>query len=319
MAHFRPINRDTGFLMPPSVDEWLPEKHLARFVVEVIAGLDLRAMIGSYRGCGEAQSAAQMAAFRDGGADARTLLKSFGALVLMAHPGDEGTKEWLIDTIKLLFGEGAHWSADEIQQQAYRSCLRITRERAKSHGDPDLSGPLLMPTPEPFSQELPTPPPPSAPPSQPSQPNPTKNAAPDSRELNNTLERLRAMQRQTQAPTARANPAPGSSSGGPSGTLSANQRGAIVDKVRECWPKDSDALDLEKMQGMLVVTVDGEGVARQAVIAPEESGRMGDPRFRAFAERAIRAVLNPRCASLPLPHTLISGARTTFKFRFSPP
>jgi transposase len=54
MAHFRPINRDTGFLMPPSVDEWLPEKHLARFVVEVIAGLDLRAMIGSYRGCGEA-------------------------------------------------------------------------------------------------------------------------------------------------------------------------------------------------------------------------------------------------------------------------
>jgi transposase len=54
MANFRPINRDTGFLMPPSVDEWLPEKHLARFVVDVIAGLDLRAMLGSYRGSGEA-------------------------------------------------------------------------------------------------------------------------------------------------------------------------------------------------------------------------------------------------------------------------
>ena len=40
--------------MPPSVDEWLPEKHLARFVVEVIASLDLRAMTGSYRGSGEA-------------------------------------------------------------------------------------------------------------------------------------------------------------------------------------------------------------------------------------------------------------------------
>src|SRR5215210_2687043 len=40
--------------MPPSVDEWLPERHLARFVVEVVEGLDLRAMIGSYRGCGEA-------------------------------------------------------------------------------------------------------------------------------------------------------------------------------------------------------------------------------------------------------------------------
>jgi transposase len=54
MKNFRPVDRDTGFLMPPSVDEWLPEKHLARFVVEVIAGLDLRAMLGSYRGSGEA-------------------------------------------------------------------------------------------------------------------------------------------------------------------------------------------------------------------------------------------------------------------------
>src|SRR5665648_192507 len=54
MSNFRLIDRDTGFLMPPSVDEWLPQRHLARFVVEVIAGLDLRAMTGSYRGCGEA-------------------------------------------------------------------------------------------------------------------------------------------------------------------------------------------------------------------------------------------------------------------------
>jgi transposase len=54
MSNFRPIDRDTGFLMPPLVDEWLPERHLARFVVEVIASLDLRAMTGSYRGSGEA-------------------------------------------------------------------------------------------------------------------------------------------------------------------------------------------------------------------------------------------------------------------------
>src|SRR3979409_1313259 len=54
MSHFRPINRDIAFLMPPSVDEWLPQRHLARFVVEVVEGLDLRAMTGSYRGSGEA-------------------------------------------------------------------------------------------------------------------------------------------------------------------------------------------------------------------------------------------------------------------------
>ena len=52
MSNFRPIQ--TGFLLPPSVDEWLPEKHLARFVVEVIDGLDLRVMRGSYRGSGSA-------------------------------------------------------------------------------------------------------------------------------------------------------------------------------------------------------------------------------------------------------------------------
>jgi transposase len=54
MSNFRPVDRDTGFLMPPSVDEWLPERHLARFVVEVISGLDLRAMTGDYRGSDEA-------------------------------------------------------------------------------------------------------------------------------------------------------------------------------------------------------------------------------------------------------------------------
>jgi transposase len=54
MSNFRPIDRQTGFLLPPSVDEWLPEKHLARFVVEVIDGLDLRGMRGSYRGSGSA-------------------------------------------------------------------------------------------------------------------------------------------------------------------------------------------------------------------------------------------------------------------------
>ncbi len=54
MSNFRDVDRQTAFLLPPSVDEWLPEKHLARFVVEVIETLDLRAMSGSYRGSGSA-------------------------------------------------------------------------------------------------------------------------------------------------------------------------------------------------------------------------------------------------------------------------
>src|SRR6266853_1269818 len=54
MSHFRAVDRETGFLLPASIDDWLPEKHLARFVVEVVDGLDLSAMIRSYRGSGSA-------------------------------------------------------------------------------------------------------------------------------------------------------------------------------------------------------------------------------------------------------------------------
>jgi hypothetical protein len=46
MSNFRPIDRQTSFLLPPSVDDWLPGQHLARFVVEVIDGLDVPAMTG---------------------------------------------------------------------------------------------------------------------------------------------------------------------------------------------------------------------------------------------------------------------------------
>ena len=45
MSNFRPVDRETGFLLPPSVEEWLPERHLARFVVEVIEQLDLSAFV----------------------------------------------------------------------------------------------------------------------------------------------------------------------------------------------------------------------------------------------------------------------------------
>ncbi len=54
MGNFRQVDRATGFLLPPSVDEWLPERHLARFVVEVIEQLDLSALVGAYRGAGSA-------------------------------------------------------------------------------------------------------------------------------------------------------------------------------------------------------------------------------------------------------------------------
>ena len=54
MNHFRQCDRDTAFLLPPSVDEWLPEDHLARFVVDIVDQLDLSGLTRQYRGAGSA-------------------------------------------------------------------------------------------------------------------------------------------------------------------------------------------------------------------------------------------------------------------------
>lgn len=54
MSHFRTCDRDTPYLLPPSVEDWLPEEHLARFVVEVVEQLDLSPMARAYRGSGSA-------------------------------------------------------------------------------------------------------------------------------------------------------------------------------------------------------------------------------------------------------------------------
>jgi hypothetical protein len=101
--------------------------------------------------------------------------------------------------------------------------------------------------------------------------------------------------------------------------LSANQRGAIGDHVRECWTTDrtSNALNTGNERVLLTVITDARGIARIAEVAGDDVARVSDPRFRAFAERASRAVLDPRCANLPLPASMM-GRINTLTFRFSP-
>lgn len=54
MGRFVPVDRHTQYLLPPSVEQWLPEDHLARFVVEVLEQIDLGALERVYRGRGSA-------------------------------------------------------------------------------------------------------------------------------------------------------------------------------------------------------------------------------------------------------------------------
>ncbi|WP_407066732.1 IS1182 family transposase [Ferrovum sp.] len=52
MTHFIDPDRKTSYLLPPSMEDWLPEGHLARFVVEVIEQLDLSRLVKQYAGRG---------------------------------------------------------------------------------------------------------------------------------------------------------------------------------------------------------------------------------------------------------------------------
>lgn len=54
MSRFIQVSRQQQYLLPPSIDEWLPENHLARFIAEVIDQLDLSQLTRRYAGRGSA-------------------------------------------------------------------------------------------------------------------------------------------------------------------------------------------------------------------------------------------------------------------------
>jgi len=51
-VEFIPIDRDTPYLFPPCVQDYLPDDHLARFVVEIVDQLDLSHLSAVYSGRG---------------------------------------------------------------------------------------------------------------------------------------------------------------------------------------------------------------------------------------------------------------------------
>ena len=53
---FRPYSPDQELLLPPSLNEWLPEGHLAYFISDVVEELDLSAFYARYEGSGRRNS-----------------------------------------------------------------------------------------------------------------------------------------------------------------------------------------------------------------------------------------------------------------------
>jgi transposase len=50
-------DREQSFLLPPSLDEWLPGDHFARFVIAAVEAMDLSAFYGEYRADGHGRPA----------------------------------------------------------------------------------------------------------------------------------------------------------------------------------------------------------------------------------------------------------------------
>lgn len=53
MKSFKSSNRNQPFLLPPSIQDWLPKEHLARFIVEIVEQLDLSKIESQYSGKGK--------------------------------------------------------------------------------------------------------------------------------------------------------------------------------------------------------------------------------------------------------------------------
>ena len=49
---FQTVDRATSYILPQSIEDWLPDDHLARFVVEIVGKLDLGPLRASYAGRG---------------------------------------------------------------------------------------------------------------------------------------------------------------------------------------------------------------------------------------------------------------------------
>ncbi len=205
---------------------------------------------------------------------------------------------------------------------------------------PPVQTPSVAPTPPPpppqppqkststvVQPKLPLPPvpqPPAPAQSPTHQQNVTKNPAPLSQSVLNTLMKLQALQKQQAPPTAHYNPDQGGApNGGGSNQSTANsrltggERGAIGAYVRRCWNYDAGAPGLSSFSVPLLVTTDASGTVREAQVAPQAMGQMSDPVYAAFANRAVDAVMNYQCASLPLPPFML-GHNQTFIFSFSP-
>jgi len=94
--------------------------------------------------------------------------------------------------------------------------------------------------------------------------------------------------------------------------VTASEIEGVRSKIRPCWLSPGGARDAPIITLTVQMNQDGTPVTA----AVQDTGRYhNDPVFRAAADAAHRAVMNPRCQPWPLPSDRYTGWRTiTFNF-----
>jgi outer membrane biosynthesis protein TonB len=82
--------------------------------------------------------------------------------------------------------------------------------------------------------------------------------------------------------------------------LTASQKDLIIERIERCWDVPAGARDAKDLDIEIKAVVNPDGTVHDAAIV--DTGRYAaDPFFRAAADSAKRAVLNPQCSPLPVP------------------
>jgi outer membrane biosynthesis protein TonB len=148
---------------------------------------------------------------------------------------------------------------------------------------------------------------------------PAEKAAASQPQFDNLLKNLSQLKPSDTNPAANPNAAAtGPAAGAPgivSDKLTISEEDALRRQIEQCWNIPSGAKDAQNMVVEIRVEVNPDKTVRTANILPNPM--MGDPFFRAAAESARRAILNPNCSPLNLPEGREESWRV-MTLRFNP-
>ena len=82
--------------------------------------------------------------------------------------------------------------------------------------------------------------------------------------------------------------------------LSTSEIDALRAAIHPCWDTDAGAKDAESLSADIEIQVNSDGTMHDPKIE-KVTGGGNDFVKRAFAERALRTVLNPQCNKIPIP------------------